>query len=192
MDPIFYDPLDYWSVSWSSARSASIYTPGLVDVSVCIFPMDVLPRIYRYGYAAPFYNISRSVRSVVFGTKNTCGSWIHVGSYLDLICWWFLVVLNFGVLFVWITISLITLPSIQWYVRRGDKKRHMDKLLATNGEGPKGKSVPWVSNDSSFWKIPNQDLGGVLLTQHYGDIVIIHHTVYSRHHLALKLVTCLL
>ncbi|KAF9523174.1 hypothetical protein CPB83DRAFT_898993 [Crepidotus variabilis] len=43
----------------------------IVDVSVCIFPLDVLPRIYNYGYAAPFYNISKSVRSVVFGTKNT-------------------------------------------------------------------------------------------------------------------------
>ena len=46
------------------------------DVSVCIFPIDILPRIYHYGYAAPFYNISNSIRSIVFGTKNTCKSFL--------------------------------------------------------------------------------------------------------------------
>ncbi|PPQ88905.1 hypothetical protein CVT25_009140 [Psilocybe cyanescens] len=70
----------------------------IVDVSVCIFPIDVLPRIFHYGYAAPFYNVSKSIRSLAFGTKDTLG-------------------LNFGILMIWILISCITLPAIQWYVR---------------------------------------------------------------------------
>ncbi|PPQ98228.1 hypothetical protein CVT26_003398 [Gymnopilus dilepis] len=75
----------------------------IVNVSVCVFPIDVLPRFYRYGYAMPFYNISSSVRSITFGTRNTLGQ-------------------NFGVLFAWVLISCITLPAIQWYVRRQEAR----------------------------------------------------------------------
>jgi hypothetical protein len=42
----------------------------LANISVCIFPIEVLPRIFRYGYASPFYNVSRGMRTIVFGTKN--------------------------------------------------------------------------------------------------------------------------
>ena len=42
---------------------------------MCIYPIDMLPQIFRYGYAAPFYNISQSVRTIVFGTRNRC-KWI--------------------------------------------------------------------------------------------------------------------
>lgn len=71
----------------------------MVNVSVALYPLEVLPSIYRYGYAAPFYNVSRAIRSIVFGTKNTLG-------------------LNFGVLIAWTAISCITMPLIQWYIRR--------------------------------------------------------------------------
>lgn len=66
-----YDTLDnrYASIVFTLFYSHAL--GNAVDVSVCIFPIDVLPRIYHYGYAAPFYNISRSTRSIVFGTKNT-------------------------------------------------------------------------------------------------------------------------
>jgi hypothetical protein len=43
----------------------------ITNISVSIFPIPVLPGIFGYGYAAPFYNISRAVRTIVFGTKNT-------------------------------------------------------------------------------------------------------------------------
>lgn len=66
---------------------------------MCFFPIEVLPRVYGYGYAAPFYNVSRAVRTIVFGTKNQLG-------------------LNFGVLIAWVGISCVTLPVIQWFVRR--------------------------------------------------------------------------
>ncbi|EDR03372.1 uncharacterized protein LACBIDRAFT_307149 [Laccaria bicolor S238N-H82] len=71
----------------------------IANVSVCVYPIDTLPRLYRYGYAAPFYNISRSIRTIAFGTKNNLA-------------------LNFGVLIVWVAISCVTLPVFQWYARR--------------------------------------------------------------------------
>ncbi|KAL1756270.1 hypothetical protein FB107DRAFT_290241 [Schizophyllum commune] len=71
----------------------------ITNVSVCFMPIEVLPKFYHYGYAMPFYNVSHTVRSIVFGSKNTLG-------------------LNFGVLVAWIVISCITLPLFQWFVRR--------------------------------------------------------------------------
>ncbi|KAJ7319411.1 hypothetical protein DFH08DRAFT_713771 [Mycena albidolilacea] len=71
----------------------------ITNVSVSVFPLAVLPHIYRYGYAFPFYNISRAVRSIVFRTKNDVG-------------------MNFGILIAWVALSCITLPLIQWFMRR--------------------------------------------------------------------------
>ncbi|KAF5374176.1 hypothetical protein D9615_008810 [Tricholomella constricta] len=73
----------------------------IINVSVCIFPIEVMPVVFRYGYAVPFYNISRAVRSIVYGTKNTIGE-------------------NFGILIAWAAISCITLALIQWFIRRRD------------------------------------------------------------------------
>jgi hypothetical protein len=42
----------------------------LANVSVVVFPIEVLPNIYRYGYGAPCYAISKIARTVIFGTKN--------------------------------------------------------------------------------------------------------------------------
>ncbi|KAJ7136852.1 hypothetical protein C8R44DRAFT_838261 [Mycena epipterygia] len=78
------------------------------NVSVSIFPLQVLPHLYRYGYAWPFYNISRAVRTIIFGTKNDVG-------------------MNFGVLFGWVAVSCITLPLFQWLVRRRDMAAHRQK-----------------------------------------------------------------
>ncbi|KAK0444661.1 uncharacterized protein EV420DRAFT_997530 [Desarmillaria tabescens] len=62
------------------------------NVSVCFMPIAVLPNIYRYGYAMPFYNVSGAVRTILFGTKNELG-------------------LHFGILIAWTVISMITLPT---------------------------------------------------------------------------------
>lgn len=75
----------------------------ITNISVCIYPIEVLPRIFHYGYVAPFYNISRAMRTIIFGTKNELG-------------------MHFGILVVWIAISCITLPLIQWFVRRRDER----------------------------------------------------------------------
>ncbi|TRM69268.1 hypothetical protein BD626DRAFT_391845 [Schizophyllum amplum] len=71
----------------------------ITNVSVCFMPIEVLPKFYHYGYAMPFYNVSHTVRSIVFGSKNTLGQ-------------------NFGILVAWCAISCITLPLFQWLVRR--------------------------------------------------------------------------
>ncbi|KAF9044944.1 hypothetical protein BJ165DRAFT_1347224 [Panaeolus papilionaceus] len=75
----------------------------IANISVSTFPIEVLPIIFRYGYAAPFYNVSRAMRTVIFGTKNRVG-------------------FSFGILIVWIAISCITLPLFQWLVRRKEAK----------------------------------------------------------------------
>jgi hypothetical protein len=76
-----------------------IITWIIVNISVTIWPPEVLPSIYRYGYAAPFYNLSKGVRSILFGTRNQLG-------------------LNVGVLLAWIGVSLVTIPLFTWYMRR--------------------------------------------------------------------------
>ncbi|KAJ6480711.1 hypothetical protein C8R47DRAFT_1322364 [Mycena vitilis] len=69
------------------------------NVSVAVFPLQVLPRVYRYGYGFIFYNFSRAVRSIVFNTKNDVG-------------------LNLGVIIAWVALSCITLPFFQWLMHR--------------------------------------------------------------------------
>ncbi|KAF7341151.1 DUF3533 domain-containing protein [Mycena venus] len=69
------------------------------NVSVSVFPLQVLPHVYHYGYAFPFYNISRAVRSIIFSTKNDVG-------------------MNFGILIAWVALSCITLTLFQWFMRR--------------------------------------------------------------------------
>ncbi|KAK0485965.1 hypothetical protein IW261DRAFT_1453011 [Armillaria novae-zelandiae] len=69
------------------------------NISTCLLPLDILPGLYAYGHAAPFYNISRAVRTIVFSTRNEVGK-------------------NFGVLVAWIVVSCLTMPLIQWYRRR--------------------------------------------------------------------------
>lgn len=71
----------------------------IVNVSVSLLAIETMPSFYRYGYAAPFYNISNGVRTIVFRTKNQLGQ-------------------NFGVLFAWIAISLITIPLLTAFYRR--------------------------------------------------------------------------
>ncbi|KAH8830295.1 hypothetical protein DL96DRAFT_1668205 [Flagelloscypha sp. PMI_526] len=75
----------------------------VVNVSVCFFPIEVLPGIFKYGYGFPFYNVSKAVRTIVFGTHNELG-------------------LNFGVLIAWTVLSCITFPLFQWIARRRDMK----------------------------------------------------------------------
>lgn len=79
----------------------------ITNVSVCFMPIEILPRIFHYGYAMPFYNVSRAVRAILFGTKNELG-------------------LNFGVLIAWAAISFCTLPVFQFILRR----RHITEVNA--------------------------------------------------------------
>ncbi|KDQ49509.1 hypothetical protein JAAARDRAFT_42827 [Jaapia argillacea MUCL 33604] len=108
--------LIYWMLSWMAMSALGLaleavltlvtikFTPFfliiwlIVNVSVSLFPIQILPTIFRYGFATPFYNVSRAVRAIVFGTKNDVG-------------------LNFGVQFIWIAISCCTLVLFQSWMR---------------------------------------------------------------------------
>ncbi|KAF8557599.1 hypothetical protein OG21DRAFT_1406656 [Imleria badia] len=95
----------YWMMSWMAMVALHVPSRSLaiailmINVSVSYYPIEMLPIIFRYGYAMPFYNVSNTVRTIVFNTKNQIG-------------------LNFGVQFAWIAVSCITLPIFQWLARR--------------------------------------------------------------------------
>ncbi len=57
----------YWSSSLRWLTRMSIVT---ANVSVCNFPLQILPGIYQYGYAMPFYNVQQTVRTILFGTRD--------------------------------------------------------------------------------------------------------------------------
>ncbi|KAJ7198449.1 hypothetical protein GGX14DRAFT_181124 [Mycena pura] len=84
------------------------------NMSVAGYPLEVLPRAYSFGYAYPFYNMERAVRTIVFGTKDNVG-------------------LNFGILIAWVAVSCITLPLFQWWRRRGDVAAHR-RLSSSEGK----------------------------------------------------------
>lgn len=98
------------SVPISTARGPLIPIPT-ANVSVCVFPLEVMPVVYRYGKGAPFYNVSVAMRTVIFGTKNMVG-------------------LSFGVLIAWVAINCITLSVIQiWAGKRNtpeSAKTHLE------------------------------------------------------------------
>ncbi|KAF8161092.1 hypothetical protein B0H34DRAFT_699442 [Crassisporium funariophilum] len=109
----------FWMLSWFGMSAAGLALESMMtlltmkyiqvflilwiisNVAVCLWPIDALPVIFNYGHVAPFYQISRGVRTIVFSTKNELG-------------------LNFGVLAVWVGISCLTLPLFQWYRRKGE------------------------------------------------------------------------
>jgi hypothetical protein len=116
----------YWMLSWCAMMALGLALEAMltlltlrfipfflvfwiiVNVSVVFFPIEILPTIFRYGYAAPFYNVSRATRTILFGTRNQVG-------------------FNFGVLFAWIGVSLLTIPLFQWYVRQKAVKEYNRK-----------------------------------------------------------------
>ncbi|KAG2345658.1 hypothetical protein BDR05DRAFT_930307 [Suillus weaverae] len=107
----------YWMMSWCAMSALGLALESMItlltikfipiflilwiiaNVSVAFYPIEVLPAVFRYGFAMPFYNVSSTVRTIIFDTKNQIG-------------------LNFGIQFSWILISCITLPIFQWLIRR--------------------------------------------------------------------------
>ncbi|KAF9558183.1 hypothetical protein CPC08DRAFT_22756 [Agrocybe pediades] len=122
----------FWMLSWIGMLAVGLALDALItlvgpdyvpyfmilwiitNVAVCIFPIEILPFVYRYGHVAPFYNISNSIRSIAFGTKNTLGR-------------------NFGVLFCWVLVSCVTLPLIQWYVRKKEARAAARRVAVSSG-----------------------------------------------------------
>ncbi|TFK75436.1 hypothetical protein BDN72DRAFT_757861 [Pluteus cervinus] len=116
----------FWMLSWFGMMAAGLALETMItvlttkyvqlflilwiisNVSVCLWPVEMLPPVYGYARVAPFYQLSRGVRAIVFNTKSELG-------------------LNFGVLTVWILISCTTLPLVQAY-RRGYTPRAFRKV----------------------------------------------------------------
>ena len=71
----------------------------MVNISVTVLPTELEVWFYKYGRGFPVFNMSQIVRTIIFNTKD------HLGR-------------NFGVLLAWVALSLITLPAIQYFVRR--------------------------------------------------------------------------
>ncbi|KAI0046802.1 hypothetical protein FA95DRAFT_1667828 [Auriscalpium vulgare] len=119
--------LVYWMLSWFAMAGLglalesmiTILTPTFVpfflllwliaNVSVCYWPPQLLPGIFHYAYAMPFYNVQQGVRTILFNTKNQLG-------------------LNFGVQLAWISVSLVTLTTFQWYARQKSVRAYEQAL----------------------------------------------------------------
>ncbi|KZP19996.1 hypothetical protein FIBSPDRAFT_827555 [Athelia psychrophila] len=93
----------YWMMNFCAMTALGLALECVLsaNVSVSFYPIEALPGIFRYGYASPFYNVSRAVRTILFNTKNDLA-------------------LNFGVQLAWIGVSLVTLPLVQFLIRRRD------------------------------------------------------------------------
>ncbi|CAK5268026.1 unnamed protein product [Mycena citricolor] len=125
----------FWFLNWMSMCATGLALEAMItlltiqfipfflllwiisNVSTCVFPIEILPHVYRYGYAWPFYNVEKAVRAIIFGTKNDIG-------------------LNFGVLLAWIAVSLITMPLFQFLARR----RAFKAAAIATADGPSEKS----------------------------------------------------
>ncbi|PFH46404.1 hypothetical protein AMATHDRAFT_69895 [Amanita thiersii Skay4041] len=106
----------FWMLNWNSMVAIGLAIEALLplltmrflpfflvlwiisNLAVCIYPISILPSIFRYGYASPFYNAAKATRTIVFSTKNRLA-------------------LNFGILISWAIISCITLALVQHIVR---------------------------------------------------------------------------
>ncbi|PAV18859.1 response to drug-related protein [Pyrrhoderma noxium] len=111
----------YWMMNWCGMMSLGLALESLItvltpaftpfflilwiisNVSVASVPIEVLPGVFRYGYAAPFYNVSLTVRAILFNTKNKIG-------------------LNFGVQIAWIAISIVTMSLLTILMRKKEEK----------------------------------------------------------------------
>lgn len=130
----------YWMMTWLAMSAVggalesmiTILTPRfiafflllwiIVNVSVCTFPPQLLPGIYHYGYAMPFYNVQQTVRTLLFGTRDQMG-------------------LNFGVQVAWVIISWCTLTLFQYIKRRESIRAHRAVICAGDG-GQDGGCTP--------------------------------------------------
>jgi len=131
----------YWMMSWLAMCALggavesviTILTPRfiafflllwiIVNVSVSVFPPALLPGVYRYGYATPFYNVQQTVRTIVFGTRNQMG-------------------LNFGVQLAWTFISWCTLILFEYIKRHQAIRAHEAEIAGTALESSSDKPDP--------------------------------------------------
>ena len=95
----------------------------------------MLPGIFRYGYAMPFYNLSKTVSTICFNTKNNSKSSQTLPSSVNFRnadnC--LSVGLNFGVQIAWVvlnigTISLLSVFTSRRYLKQYQKSQEVANL----------------------------------------------------------------
>ncbi|KAJ5691926.1 hypothetical protein N7462_001349, partial [Penicillium macrosclerotiorum] len=76
----------------------------ITNVATGFYALDIAPNFYRWGYAWPLHRIVEALRTILFGTHSRIG-------------------LDFGVLFIWIAVSLAFFPVaafiLRWKMKRG-------------------------------------------------------------------------
>lgn len=106
----------------------------------------LLPGVYRYGYAMPFYNVQQTIRSLIFGTRNqsACAFLIFTHSTVSTknLIWIDAVGLNFGVQIAWIILSWCTLVLFQLFMRRRAARAHKAEIAAAAAESFSDKQGP--------------------------------------------------
>ncbi|OCB86856.1 hypothetical protein A7U60_g6029 [Sanghuangporus baumii] len=120
----------YWMMNWAGMLSLGLalesmitiltpaFIPCVANVSVASVPIEVLPGIFKYGYATPFFNFSQTVRTILFGTKDQLG-------------------LNFGVQFAWIGISILTMTLFTILMRKKEERAWVrQQQNCTNNTNP--------------------------------------------------------
>ncbi|CAI7617702.1 unnamed protein product [Penicillium glandicola] len=76
----------------------------ITNVATGFYAIDLAPRFYRWGYAWPLHRIVEALRTILFDTHSRIG-------------------LDFGILFIWIAVSLAFFPLatfiMRWRMNRG-------------------------------------------------------------------------
>ncbi|KAH7391189.1 hypothetical protein BKA64DRAFT_579137 [Cadophora sp. MPI-SDFR-AT-0126] len=112
----------YWMLSWCAMMAFGLvvenvhnllgqpFTPVffvfwvISNVATGFYPVELLSNFYKWGLAWPLRHDLIGAKAILFGTKNLLG-------------------LNFGVLLVWVTASLVLQPFTIWVQLRKMKKR---------------------------------------------------------------------
>lgn len=76
----------------------------ITNVSVVEWPSELMPGIFKYGRAWPFYNASQAFRTIVFSTKS------HLGT-------------NIPVLVAWAVVSVITVGVSTYFIEGARRRR---------------------------------------------------------------------
>ncbi|GFZ51748.1 hypothetical protein JCM24511_09516, partial [Saitozyma sp. JCM 24511] len=91
----------------------------IANVSVVSLPHELQPWIYRYGPAMPSFNLGRTVRTIIFDTKNQIG-------------------MDIGILIAWIVVSCCTITVATWLFRRKAVNQHRKEV----GEYESDETIP--------------------------------------------------
>lgn len=95
----------------------------IYNVSVASVPIILQPAFYRWGYGFPVFNLSQTVRTIIFNTKS------HMG-------------LNAGVLICWMVLNFVTITLFTWFIRKRtlNEERAQERALEKDVSGEEQKT----------------------------------------------------